>query len=442
MTKIHAHTLVEAAPRVSRATYRRAALTGGVIGNYVDQVNIFLPALALAPAMKTLAGPSAASSGTAIVVMAMLLGRPVGATVFGRIADRAGRTRTTAVAIAGTAACTLLIAALPTHRVLGGATFALLVALRFVGGMFIAGEYSAAVPLAMEWSAPRHRGLFSGLIMAMAPCAQATIAFVTAGMLMALGPESYAAWGWRLPFVAGGLASCAMFVFYRRHVADATRAVRPGIDEAGTRGSLREVVLGPWRGAFWRMFCLMSGLWLMTQMVVLLLGQRLVSDAGLSAGRASVVMGFASVGQALVMALTGHLSTLVGRRRYFLFATTIAAVGGSAAWLWMMGTGPGLVGLIVGAVLAQVLTVTAYGPVGAYLSEAFPANVRSTGYGTAYSASIVLPALYPYWLPWLAGGTSRNAAVVLVLIAGSALVSLGAALGPRLAPAEIEQVAV
>ncbi|MFZ2261866.1 MAG: hypothetical protein WAV52_14205, partial [Luteococcus japonicus] len=80
MTKIHAHTLVEAAPRVSRATYRRAALTGGVIGNYVDQVNIFLPALALAPAMKTLAGPSAASSGTAIVVMAMLLGRPVGAT--------------------------------------------------------------------------------------------------------------------------------------------------------------------------------------------------------------------------------------------------------------------------------------------------------------------------------------------------------------------------
>lgn len=421
---------------------RRSALTGGVVGNYVDQVNIFLPALALAPAMTTLAGDAAAASGTAIVVMAMLLGRPVGATVFGRIADRADRTRTTALAIAGTAACSLLIACLPTHEVLGGGTFALLVLLRFVGGMFIAGEYSAAVPLAMEWSSARHRGLFSGLIMAMAPCAQATIAFVTAGMLAVLGPEAYAAWGWRLVFVAGGLASCAMFVFYRRRVADAVRAVQPGVDESRTRGSLREVVLGRWAGAFWRMFCLMSGLWLMTQMVVLLLGQRLVTDAGLSAGTASVVMGIASIGQAVVMALTGHLSTLMGRRRYFVAATVVAAVGGSAAWLWMMGARPGVVGLALGAVLAQVLTVTAYGPVGAYLSEGFPAHVRSTGYGTAYSASIVLPALYPYWLPVLAGATSRNAAVVLVVMAGSLLVAAGAALGPRLAPHEIEQVQV
>ncbi|GAB2474448.1 MFS transporter [Luteococcus sediminum] len=423
-------------------THRRSAVTGGVVGNYVDQVNIFLPALALAPAMKTLAGDAAAASGTAIVVMAMLLGRPVGAMVFGRIADRAGRTRTTALAIAGTAACSLLIACLPTHQVLGGGTFALLVLLRFVGGMFIAGEYSAAVPLAMEWSSARHRGLFSGLIMAMAPCAQATIAFLTAAMLAALGPEDYAAWGWRLAFVAGGLASCAMFVFYRRRVADAVRAVQPGVDEARTRGSLREVVLGRWAGAFWRMFCLMSGLWLMTQMVVLLLGQRLVTDAGLSAGTASVVMGIASIGQAVVMALTGHLSTLMGRRRYFVVATVVAAIGGSAAWLWMMGARPGVVGLAVGAVLAQVLTVTAYGPVGAYLSEGFPAHVRSTGYGTAYSASIALPALYPYWLPALSGAAGRNTAVVLVIVAGSLLVAAGAALGPRLAPSEIEQVEV
>lgn len=430
------------APETGLGGQRRAAITGGVVGNYVDQINIFLPALALAPAMKSLAGPTAAASGTAIVVMAMLLGRPVGATIFGRIADKAGRTRTTAFAIAGTACCSLLIACLPSHRVLGGATFALLVLLRFVGGMFIAGEYSAAVPLAMEWSSARHRGLFSGLIMAMAPCAQATIAFATAIMLTALGPDAYAAWGWRLAFVAGGLASIAMFVFYRRRVADATRAVQPGVDQAGRRGSLREVVLGQWAVAFWRMFALMSGLWLMTQMMVLLLGQRLVSDAHLSSGQASVVMGLASVGQAIVMALTGHLSTLTGRRSYFIASALVAAVGGPAVWLWMMAGPHGLVGLAAGAVLAQVLTVTAYGPVGAYLSEGFPAHVRSTGYGTAYSASIILPALYPYWLPVLSGATSRNTAVVLVLMLGGLLVGAAAALGPRLTPAEIEQVHV
>lgn len=433
-------TRPDATPEMDRA--RRSAVTGGVVGNYVDQVNIFLPALALAPAMSTLAGPSAAASGTALVVMAMLLGRPVGATLFGRIADRVGRTRTTAVAIAGTAACSLLIACLPTHRVLGGATFALLVLLRFLGGIFIAGEYSAAVPLAMEWSAPRHRGLVSGLIMAMAPCAQATIAFVTAGALWLLGPAAYASWGWRVCFVAGGLASVAMLVFYTRRVADATRAVQPGVDEARTRGSLRHVVLGPARGAFWRMFCLMSGLWLMTQMVVLLLGARLVSDQHVDARTASLVMGAASLGQAAVMACTGHLSTLAGRRAYFLAAAIVAAVAGPVVWWWLLGSSHGLAALVAGAVAAQVLTVTAYGPVGAYLSEAFDASVRSTGYGTAYSASIVLPALYPYWLPWLAGTAGRIGSVVVVLVAGGALVALGAALGPRLSPDEIEKVRV
>lgn len=422
--------------------HRRAAVGGGVVGNYVDQVSIFLPAMALAPAMNTLAGPGAAAQGTALVVMAMLLGRPVGAMVFGRVADRVGRTTTTQAAIVGTACCTLLIACLPTHRVLGGLTFALLVLLRFVGGMFIAGEYSAAVPLAMEWSRPRHRGLASGLIMAMAPCAQATIAFATAGLLAALGPGAYADWGWRLAFAAGGLASVAMAVFYRRRVADATRAVQPGIDGAGRRGSLREVVLGPWARSFWQLFCLMSGLWLMTQVVVLLLGARLVSDAHLSAGRASLVMGAASLAQAVVMATTGHLSTLVGRRAYFCGAAAIALVGGPAAWLWLMTGRHGVAALVVGAVLAQVLTVTAYGPVGAYLSEGFPAHVRSVGYGTAYSASIIGPALHPYWLPWLSSALGRNTAVAAVLVTGAVLVAAAALAGPRLSPSEIEQVAV
>lgn len=91
----------------------RAAVRAGVVGNYVDQINIFLPVLALAPALSTIAGPHAGATTGAFVVVATLLGRPIGAMLFGRLADRLGRTRTTKVAIAGTAACSLLIA--PVH---------------------------------------------------------------------------------------------------------------------------------------------------------------------------------------------------------------------------------------------------------------------------------------------------------------------------------------
>lgn len=417
----------------------RAAVRAGVVGNYVDQVNIFLPVVALAPALVTLAGPHAGVTSGALVVVATLLGRPVGAMVFGRIADRVGRTRTTQVAIAGTAACSLLIAAVPTHASIGALAIGAVVLLRFVGGVFLAGEYTSAIPLAMEWSPPRRRGLVSGLIMSMAPWAQSTIAFATAALLALLGPATYAEWGWRLSFVAGGLASLALLAYYSARVADAPHVVRQR-EQADTRVpaalGLRAVLGGAYAGAFWQMFGLMSGLWLMTNMVVIAATGRLAADHGLDGGEVATVMGVASVAQALVMSTTGHWSTVLGRRRYFVGWGLAAAV--LAPLLWLATMTAAVLPFVVGVALLQVVTVCGYGPVGAYLCERFPAHVRSTGYGTAYSLSIVVPALWPWWLPRLEPLLGHDGAVVAVLVVGGLLVAGCGALGPRLARGELD----
>ncbi|MCT2291686.1 MFS transporter [Janibacter hoylei] len=417
----------------------RAAVRAGVVGNYVDQINIFLPVVALAPALATLAGPHAGVTSGALVVVATLLGRPVGAMVFGRIADRVGRTRTTQVAIAGTAACSLLIAAVPTHASVGVLAIGAVVLLRFVGGVFLAGEYTSAIPLAMEWSPPRRRGLVSGLIMSMAPWAQSTIAFATAALLALLGPATYAEWGWRLSFVAGGLASLALLAYYSARVADAPHVVRQR-EQADTRApaslGLRAVLGGAYAGAFWQMFGLMSGLWLMTNMVVIAATGRLAADHGLDGGEVATVMGVASVAQALVMSTTGHWSTVLGRRRYFVGWGLAAAV--LAPLLWLATMTAAVLPFVVGVALLQVVTVCGYGPVGAYLCERFPAHVRSTGYGTAYSLSIVVPALWPWWLPRLEPLLGHDGAVVAVLVVGGLLVAGCGALGPRLARGELD----
>lgn len=417
----------------------RAAVRAGVVGNYVDQLSIFLPVVALAPALSTLAGPHAGMTAGALVIVATLLGRPLGSMVFGRLSDRVGRTRTTKVAIAGTAACTLGIAAVPTHESIGALAISAVVLLRFVGGVFLAGEYTSAIPLAMEWSAPRRRGLVSGLIMSMAPWAQSTIAFATAALLAVLGPDAYAQWGWRLAFVAGGVASLALLAYYSSRVADAPQVVRQR-DRAATDRTqlgLRTVLSGRYAGAFWQMFGLMTGLWLMTNMVVILATGRLETDLGLTGGRVAIVMGVAAVAQALVMSLTGHLSSVVGRRRFFIVWGLVAAV--AAPLLWWGTLAAGTVPVVVGIALLQVITVCGYGPVGAYLCERFPAHVRSTGYGTAYSLSIVAPALWPWWLPALEGVLGRDGAVAAVLVVGGLLVAGCGALGPRLAPADLDR---
>lgn len=417
----------------------RAALRAGVVGNFIDNIHVFLPVTALAPAMLVIAGPSATASAAALIIVAMLLGRPVGGVVFGRIADRMGRTRTTRLAIAGTAACALAIALVPTHQVLGPGTVALILALRFLGGIFVAGEYSAAIPLAMEWSMPRRRGLMSGLILSMAPWAQATIAFAVAALLAALGLEQYAVWGWRALFVAGAALSISMMLYYRRHVVDAPQARRAPASAAPSapRPDLRSLLTGRWASAFWAAFVLMTGLWLLTDSTVLLLTARLSTDSPIAPETVPLVMGAASIAQALVMALAGHLSTLVGRRRLLVMWGAVAGLVGPVLW-WAAVAAPPLAVAALLAALLQVATVSAYGPIAAYLSERFPTAIRSTGYGSAYSLSLVLPALYPFYVPALEPMLGRHATVMGMVALGGLLVVVGALLGPRLSPREID----
>ncbi|MCG7308265.1 MFS transporter [Brachybacterium sp. ACRRE] len=423
----------------------RAALRAGVVGNFIDNVHVFLPLTALTPALAVVAGPGIAATTGAIVVIAMMLGRPVGGMVFGRISDRLGRTRTTKVAITGTAACALLIAAMPTHELLGAGTIGLILCLRFLGGIFVAGEYSAAIPLAMEWSAPRRRGLMSGLILSMAPWAQAAIAFATAALLLVLGPDAYAAWGWRALFVLGALASLGMLVYYRRHVVDAPIARRERerpqgpepTDEPAVTG-IAAMLRGRWARAFWQVFTLMTGLWLLTNTTVIMLTAQLGEDTGLPATSVSVAMGIASCAQALAMALAGHLSTSTGRRRLLIGWGIAATVLGPVLWWTAVGSST-LAGAAVLAAALQVVTVAAYGPVSAYLSERFPTSVRSTGYGMGYSLSLILPALYPFYLPGLSALLGPRAAVLSLLVLGGILLVLGAAIGPRLSAVEIDR---
>ncbi|MCW1804294.1 MFS transporter [Brachybacterium squillarum] len=417
----------------------RAALRAGVVGNFIDNVHVFLPLTALTPALATVAGPGVAAATGAIVVIAMMLGRPVGGVVFGRISDRLGRTRTTQVAIAGTAGCALLIAAMPTHELLGAGTIALILGLRFLGGIFVAGEYSAAIPLAMEWSPPRRRGLMSGLILSMAPWAQGAIAFATATLLLVLGPEQYAVWGWRLLFVIGALLSLGMLLYYRSHVVDAPIARRAPTDgdAAPVRGGVRQVLAGRWSRAFRQAFVMMTGLWLLTNTTVLLLTARLGEGGALAATEVALAMGIASVAQALAMALAGHLSTMLGRRRLLTIWGIAALLLGPPLWWAAVGSGS-LARAALCAALLQVVTVAAYGPVSAYLSERFPTAVRSTGYGSAYSLSLVLPALYPFYLPLLGPVAGPRGSVLLLMVLGAALLILGARLGPRLAPTDLD----
>lgn len=411
----------------------RNAVRGGLFGNFVDQVDIFLPVIALAPAAAIVLGPDAAAAQTGLIFVATLFGRPLGAAIFGSLADRYGRTSTTKVAIAGIALTTLLIALIPNHDVGGAATLWAFIALRFLGGVFLGGEYSAAIPLAMEWTTPRRRGLLSGGIMAMSPLANAFIAGLTLVLVQVLGAEGYAAWGWRMPFIAGALLAAAMLWYYAAGVDDSPVSTR---SPRRTR-PLRDILIGTFRRQLWQVFVLMTGLWLFTQMAIPVLTGMLREAPRIGPTAVPLVMLIATLASAASMLVSGAISQRAGRRRFFVAFGAVAIIAAPLSFTWALSSAGA--GTVLAVTFLQLVTVSAYGPVGAYLAERFPAAVRSSGYGVGYSLSIVVPALFPFWLPPLQSALGPVTAVAVVLAVAAALLVLGALLGPepdRSAPLE------
>lgn len=404
----------------------RAAVRGGVLGNYVDQFDIFLPVLALAPVAAELYGTEAVVAHAGLVFVATLVGRPLGAAFLGSLADRVGRAAVARASMAGLGVVTLLLALLPVGLLTHEQVLLAVVALRLVSGVLIGGGYTSAVPLAIEWSAPRRRGLVSGVVMAMSPAANATIATLVLVLLGVLGADGYAAWGWRVPFVVGAALAFVAVGHFRRNVRDtperaaAAPAARP----------LTSVLVGAERHRLWRLLVLMTGLWLFTNMAVAVVTSQLGVVVGLDGRSVTLTMLVATAVSAVAMAASGHASTTVGRRRFLVAFGAGAAVLAPATYLAAFGgtaSGTALVALVT---VLQVVTVSAYGPIGAHLAERFPPAVRSSGYGTAYSLSIVLPALYPFWLPPLQQAWGDVVPVAAVLALGGVLVAVGAATSP------------
>ncbi|WP_258932971.1 MFS transporter [Nesterenkonia pannonica] len=116
--------------------------------------DIYLPVVALGPAMVYFLSPHMPASQAAIVssliFVSTLLGRPLGALIGGRYADRIGRKKVNIVAVSGYGVMSFAMAAMPGYATWGIAAVVLFIILRLVDGVFVGASYSSASPLAME----------------------------------------------------------------------------------------------------------------------------------------------------------------------------------------------------------------------------------------------------------------------------------------------------
>lgn len=416
----------------------RRVIIAGFIGFAVDFFDIYLPAMVLTPVITLFEPKGLSSAATTTIyyftVAVTLLGRPCGAIIFGHWADKLGRRLVTMISIAGFGTLTLLVAFLPGYATIGIWSLALLLALRFVGGVFMGGEYTSNNTLALEMVPKRRRGFVGGLLQAAFPIGFGAVSLAASIMLALTTHEQYLVWGWRIPFLFGaGLAF--VFLAYYRTVPES-----PLWQEAEKSAApLKEVLSGLHLRNLGQVFLMMTGFWLVGQAGAVL-PSIMIQHLHISGETTSNTFLFASIVLFFGFLFYGLLGQAIGRRRAIVVGAVVVLVSVPLLYYALIAralAGGSVLGTTLFAGAVQVLSVAPWGIVTCYICERFPTHVRASGYGIGYSLAIIIPSFSGIYLLWLAHLMPYLYTPIVLVVVAPVLMIIGALLGPETRDVEL-----
>lgn len=418
---------------VERDAWRKAVITA-FFGFFLDIYDVFLPVIILAPAImyfkpNTLNSPVIDS----FVVASALLGRPAGALLFGLVADRLGRKKVAALSLTGSGICVLLTALLPGFSSIGVLSIISLITLRFLTGLFVGGQYTGAVTLAMEACPDNRRGFCGAFIGSSANLAFMAIAIFGIVLMQAMPPNgvgsSYVNWGWRIPFVIG----TALTFLSRRKLLTEVQESEEWLKSRPEEKSVATIIIGLEFGKLFQGFMLMNGMWLIYLVPAALVPAALRTIDKLNGFSVAVVMLVACAFTFFAYNVGGLLSDRIGRKRAFVYQGLVAGVFGSAL-LYLLMSIPHPSVFVAGTLETVIFflcgLVWGSGP-HSYLNERFHTAARSSGYGIAFSFAIVIPAFFGVYQHLLAEIIPLRATPCALLFIGAAVTVVSALMGPE-----------
>ena len=332
---------------------QKRAVLASYLGWTLDAFDFFL----LVFVLKDVAAAFATSlTSVALAITLTLALRPVGAFVFGRLADRYGRRRILMLDVALYAflgSLTAFAASLPAF-----------LAIRALFGIAMGGEWGVGASLAMESVPVESRGFVSGLLQSGYPTGY-ILASVVFGLL-------YSHVGWRGMFIVG--FAPALLVLY----------IRRGVEESPMFRRARPARLGsgPFLARHWKLAAyavlLMAALNFLGHGTLDLYPTFLQKQRHLAPGTVSLIVIAYNIGGILGGLALGTISQRIGRRRAML-APLFAL---PAIWLWAFAPSTLLLG--IGAFIVQFFIEGSFGIIPAHLTELSPPEARAAFTGTVY----------------------------------------------------------
>jgi len=313
--------------------------------------------------------------------------RPLGALFFGRIGDMVGRKYTFMVTLLLMGSATAAIGLIPTYAQIGIAAPALLVLCRLLQGLALGGEYGGAAVYVAEYSPDGKRGFYTSFIQTTASIGLFLSLAVVLGTRTLLGEETFKAWGWRLPFLMSVGLIAVSYVIRRRMQESPLFAMLKAQGKTSTspiRDSYRTA-------AQWKTFAIVLFGVTAGQAVIFYTSQfyaQIFIEKVLNVPSATtnIIVAVAILAATPAFVFFGWLSDRIGRKRIMITGNVLAAASWLPIYHAMSAAAdpvrPVILGLLV---FTQVMFVAmTYGPIAAYLVEAFPARVRYTSLSLPY----------------------------------------------------------
>jgi metabolite-proton symporter len=314
------------------------------------------------------------------------IGRPMGGIIFGHFGDRIGRKSMLMATLLLMGLPSMAIGLIPSYQSIGYWAAAMLVAMRFLQGMAVGGEWGGAVLMAVEHAPAGRKGFFGSL-----PQTGVGLGLILSSLAMAAAaalPEAdLLAWGWRIPFLASVLLLVVGW-FIRARVPESPDFERMKRERPPVKAPVLDVIRQHPR----TLLLIIGARTAENTWFYLVVAFALAYAANQLKIPKTDILHAITAGAALslvTMPLSGYVSDWIGQKRLFMIGLVLMCLFASPFFSMLATRDPSTVwwAMVLGV---GVIFPILYAPESQLFASQFPAEVRYSGLSVSVQVAGVL----------------------------------------------------